>query len=54
MGVIVATTVGLVVWIVLWSLGVKAFDSAILAAAIVLVVATMRIALRYVPGFGGR
>jgi predicted PurR-regulated permease PerM len=54
MGVIVATTVGLVVWIVLWALGVKAFDSAILAAAIVLVVATMRIALRYVPGFGGR
>jgi hypothetical protein len=54
MGVIVATTVGLVVWVVLWALGVKAFDSAILAAAIVLVVATMRIALRYVPGFGGR
>jgi hypothetical protein len=54
MGVIVATTVGLVVWIVLWATGVKAFDAVMLAAAIVLIVATVRIALRYVPGFGGR
>jgi len=54
MGVIAATAVGFVLWIILWALGVKAFDSALLAAAIVLVVATVRIVMRYVPGLGGR
>jgi predicted PurR-regulated permease PerM len=34
--VLVATVVGLVIWIVLWALNVKAFDSFMLAIAIVL------------------
>ena len=36
MPVIVATTVGLVIWIVLWAFDVKAFDSFMLTIAIVL------------------
>jgi hypothetical protein len=50
MAVLVATTIGLIVWIVLWAIGVKAFDSFMLAAAIVVLAATARIVTRYLPG----
>jgi hypothetical protein len=50
MGLILTTTAGLVVWIVLWSLGTKGFDAFMLAVAIILVGATMRILARYLPG----
>jgi len=50
MGLILTTTAGLVVWIVLWSLGTKGFDAFMLALAIILVGATMRILARYLPG----
>jgi hypothetical protein len=50
MGLLLATTVGLVLWVVLWALGVKAFDSFLLTAAIILVAATMRIVSPYLPG----
>jgi hypothetical protein len=40
----------LVVWIVLWALGSKGFDAFILAAAIILVGASLRILSRYLPG----
>ena len=36
MSVIVATTVGLVVWIVFWAIGVKPFDSFLLALLFIL------------------
>ena len=36
MQIVVATTVGLVLWIVLWAFDVKAFDSFMLTIAIVL------------------
>lgn len=50
MGLVLATTFGLVVWIVLWSLGTKGFDAFMLTTVIVLVGATVRMVARYLPG----
>jgi hypothetical protein len=50
MGLVVATTVGLVIWIVLWALGVKAFDAFMITVLLVLLGATMRIVAPYLPG----
>ena len=50
MGLILTATAGLVVWIVLWAMGSKGFDAFMLAAAITLVGATLRILSRYLPG----
>ena len=41
---------GLVVWIVLWALGVKALDAFLITVLIMLVGATMRIIAPYLPG----
>ncbi|MGK2937472.1 MAG: hypothetical protein ACSLFR_06670 [Solirubrobacteraceae bacterium] len=49
MGLIVATTVGLVLWIVLWSTGAKSFDAFMLTVAIVIVAAGVRMGLAYLP-----
>ena len=49
MGLLVATTVALILWIGLWATGVKAFDAFMLSTAIVVVAATARIAARYLP-----
>lgn len=43
MSVLVAFTVGLVFWLVAWSLGVKAFDAFMVTALITLIAATARI-----------
>jgi hypothetical protein len=50
MGLIVAVTGGLIVWIVLWALGAKGFDAFMIAAAIMLVGAVLRILSGYLPG----
>ena len=50
MGVIVATTFGLIIWLVLWAIGVKAFDAFMLTALIALVAATLRMLTPYLPG----
>ena len=44
MQVIVAFTVGLVIWIVLWALGTKSFDAFMITILLVVVAATARIA----------
>ncbi|UUY02856.1 hypothetical protein LRS13_19530 [Svornostia abyssi] len=49
MGLIVASTVGLVLWIVLWSIGAKSFDAFMLTVTIVLIAAGVRIGLTYLP-----
>jgi hypothetical protein len=49
MALAVATTIGLVIWIVLWALGTKALDAFLITLAIMLVTATARIVLRYLP-----
>jgi len=43
MQVLVAFTVGLVIWIVLWALGVKPFDSFMITALLVVSAAAARI-----------
>jgi hypothetical protein len=48
MGVLVALTVGLVAWILLWALGAKPFDAFLIPAFLVVVAATMQIAKPYI------
>jgi hypothetical protein len=50
MGFILTLTFGLVVWIVLWAIGAKGIDAFLLAALIILVGATMKLASGYLPG----
>ncbi|MDQ4041786.1 MAG: hypothetical protein M3141_08555 [Actinomycetota bacterium] len=50
MAITVATAAALVIWVVMWSVGIKALDASMLALAIVLLVATGRIVMRYLPG----
>jgi hypothetical protein len=50
MGLILTATTGFVVWIVLWALGAKGFDAFMLAAAIILVGASLKILTGYLPG----
>jgi hypothetical protein len=50
MGLLLTLIAGLVVWIVLWAIGVKSFDAFLLTAAMVLVAATLRIISPYLPG----
>ena len=50
MGLIVTVTAGLIVWIVLWALGAKGLDAFLLASAIILVGASLKILAGYLPG----
>ena len=50
MGLVVATAFGLVVWLVLWALGIKAIDSFIITVVVVLLGATARMLTPYLPG----
>jgi hypothetical protein len=50
MGVIVATTVGLILWLVLWALGQKAIDAFMITVLIAIVAATLRMISPYLPG----
>ena len=54
MGLVLATTAGLVIWIVLWSLGISGLDSGLLAIVVIVLGAAGRIALRYLPGCDAR
>ena len=48
MGTVVAFTIGLVIWIVLWANGTKAFDAFMIPVFLLLVGATMRMVVPYV------
>ncbi len=50
MAYVVWTTVVLLLWLVLWALGSKAFDAALLSVSILLVAATIEIVKRFLPG----
>jgi hypothetical protein len=50
MGLILTAAAGLLVWIVLWALGSKGFDAFLLASAIILVGASLKILSGYLPG----
>jgi hypothetical protein len=45
-----ATTAGLVIWIVLWSIGAKGFDAFMITTLVILVAATVKIVTPYIPG----
>lgn len=50
MGLVLAITAGLVVWLVAWSVGVKAIDAFMVTTLIVLLGALGRILLPKLPG----
>jgi hypothetical protein len=54
MGLILAVTGGLALWVVLWTLSptvnLTSFDSFLIALGIILVGASLRIVARYLPG----
>ena len=50
MGLVAATTVGLVLWIVLWALGTKSIDAFMLTILIVLGGVAVRVAAPALPG----
>jgi hypothetical protein len=50
MGLVLATTFGLIIWIVLWAIGAKAFDAFMITVLIALVAATVRMIAPYLPG----
>jgi hypothetical protein len=50
MGLVLTTTFGMILWIVLWALGSKGLDAFLVAATVILVGATLRILNRYLPG----
>jgi hypothetical protein len=50
MGLVLATTLGLVLWIVLWAIGTKALDAFLITTVVILVGATGKILAPYLPG----
>jgi hypothetical protein len=50
MGLVLTTTAGLIVWIVLWAIGVKSFDAFLLTLGMVILAAVARMALPSLPG----
>jgi hypothetical protein len=50
MGLVLTATAGLIIWVVLWALGAKGFDAFMLATAIIVVGATLKIVAGYLPG----
>jgi Mn2+/Fe2+ NRAMP family transporter len=50
MGLLLTTIAGLVVWIVLWAIGVKSFDAFLIAVGMVVVAATFRVFGPAAPG----
>jgi len=50
MGLVLATTVGLVAWIILWAVGFRAFDAFLITTLLVTLGATARLLAPYLPG----
>ena len=50
MGLVLATTAGMLIWIVLWSIGINAIDGFMVATVIITLAATVRILKPYLPG----
>lgn len=49
MGLVLTVTAGLVVWVVLWSLGANGFDAFMITTLIAVVGATGHILKHYIP-----
>ena len=50
MGFVFTVTAGLVIWIVLWSLGSKGFDAFMVTIVVILTGALVKLLLPYLPG----
>ena len=50
---LLTTIAGLVIWIVLWAIGVKSFDAFLITIVIVLLAATWQLVAPYLPGDRG-
>ena len=50
MGLVVATTTGLVIWLVLWAIGIKSVDAFLITVVIALVATMIRMIAPYLPG----
>jgi hypothetical protein len=50
MGLVLATTFGLVLWIILWAIGAKALDAFLITTVVILLGATGKILAPYLPG----
>jgi hypothetical protein len=50
MGLVLATTFGLIIWLVLWAIGAKAFDAFMITVLIAIVAVTVRMIAPYLPG----
>ncbi len=50
MGLTLITTVGLILWIVLWAIGAKGFDAFLITIALILVGAGLRVLAPLLPG----
>jgi hypothetical protein len=47
---LLTTIVGLVIWIVLWAIGVKSFDAFLITILLVLLAGTWQLVSPYLPG----
>jgi hypothetical protein len=50
MGLLLTLIAGLVLWIVLWAIGVKSFDAFLITIVMVLLAAAVRLVWGYLPG----
>ncbi|MFL5844253.1 MAG: hypothetical protein ACJ762_06125 [Solirubrobacteraceae bacterium] len=50
MGFVFTVTVGLLIWIVLWALGSKSIDAFMITIVVVLLGATARMLVPFLPG----
>jgi hypothetical protein len=52
MGLVLVTTFGLIVWIVLWAIGQKAMDAFLITTLVIVLGAAGRMLTPYLPGRG--
>ncbi|MDQ3676083.1 MAG: hypothetical protein M3401_04645 [Actinomycetota bacterium] len=50
MGLVLVTTFGLIIWIVMWALGTLAFDAFMITTLVIVVGAAGRMLAPYLPG----
>ena len=50
MGLVATVAASLVLWVVMWALGIKAFDAFLITVLVILLGATARIIAPYLPG----
>ena len=50
MGVLLTLIAGLVVWIVLWAMGARAFDAIMITTIMLVIAAAVRLIVPYLPG----